>query len=55
MLQSMVNANPQLANMFNNPEIMRQLTNPQTLNALIQMQNAMQQLQGSGFFNNLFG
>jgi hypothetical protein len=51
MLQSMMQSNPYLQGMLQNPEFMQQLANPQTLNALMQLQSAMQQLQGTGFFN----
>jgi len=50
MMQQMLNSNPGLRNMMSNPEFLRQMSNPQTINSLIQMQNAMQQLQGTGFF-----
>lgn len=33
---------------MNNPEQMRQMLNPQNMQAMVQMQQAMQQLQGSG-------
>ena len=33
---------------MNNPEQMRQMLNPQNMQAMIQMQQAVQQLQGSG-------
>lgn len=54
MLQSAMNSNPALRSMMQNPEFLRQLSDPQTMNALLQMQQASQQLQGSGFMN-LFG
>lgn len=33
---------------MNNPEQMRQMLNPQNMQAMVQMQQAMQQLQGTG-------
>eukprot|EP01115_Flamella_aegyptia_P015552 TRINITY_DN9633_c0_g1_i1.p1 TRINITY_DN9633_c0_g1~~TRINITY_DN9633_c0_g1_i1.p1 ORF type:complete len:451 (+),score=65.21 TRINITY_DN9633_c0_g1_i1:57-1409(+) len=54
MFQSMSQANPMIQNMFSNPELMRQLSNPQTISAILQMQSAMQQLQSTGLFTNLF-
>lgn len=55
LMANMIQNNPQLGSMMANPQLMQQLTNPNTLNALIQMQNAMQQLQSSGFFNAFGG
>jgi ubiquilin len=48
LLQQMMNSNPQLRTMLSNPNFLSQLSNPQTFNALMQMQSAMQQLQGTG-------
>jgi len=53
MIQSMMNSNPAVRQMFQNPEYLQQLSNPDTLNALFQMQNSLQQLQSTGFFNPL--
>ena len=53
-MQQMMNSNPMARQMLQNPEALRQMTNPNTLNALVQMQQAMQQLQGSGLLN-MFG
>jgi len=51
MLRSLSASNPYMHTMMQNPEFFRQLSNPQTLNSLVQMQNAMRQLQSSGLFN----
>jgi len=55
MAQQMMNANPAMRSMMQNPELLRSLSNPQTVNALLQMQNAMQQLQGNDLFSNIWG
>jgi len=52
-LSSMLNQNPMARQMFSNPEFLRQMSDPNTLNALMQMQSAMQQLQGSPLMNLL--
>jgi ubiquilin len=51
LLSSMLNQNPQMRQMFQNPDFLRQMSDPNTINALMQMQSAMQQLQGTGFMN----
>eukprot|EP01119_Soliformovum_irregulare_P003867 TRINITY_DN14915_c0_g1_i1.p1 TRINITY_DN14915_c0_g1~~TRINITY_DN14915_c0_g1_i1.p1 ORF type:complete len:495 (-),score=109.43 TRINITY_DN14915_c0_g1_i1:61-1545(-) len=48
MLQQAMGSNPELRNMFSNPEVIRQMANPANMNAIMQMQQAMQQLQSSG-------
>jgi len=48
MLQQMMNTNPQLRQMMSNPDFMRQLLNPQSIQAMMQMQSAIQQLQTQG-------
>lgn len=53
MLQQMVASNPQLAQTLQNPEFLRQLSDPQTLNSLLQLQNAMRQLQSNPLFNSM--
>ncbi len=46
MTRQMMDSNPQFRQMFQNPEFMRQLTDPQNLQAMMNMQQAMQQLRG---------
>lgn len=50
MTRQAMEANPQLAQQMQNPDFIRQVTNPQNLQAIMQMQQAMQQLQNSGLF-----
>ncbi|RYH17179.1 hypothetical protein EON65_28955 [archaeon] len=40
--------NPQMRAMLTNPQMLRQLSNPQVLQAMQQMQQSMQTLQGAG-------
>jgi ubiquilin len=47
-MQQMAAQNPQLRAMLSNPEQMRQMMNPANLQAMMQMQQSMQTLQGSG-------
>jgi len=47
-LGSMLQANPQLRSMLTNPDMIRQMTDPNNLQAIMQMQQSMQQLQRSG-------
>eukprot|EP01038_Epipyxis_sp_PR26KG_P007254 gene7254-9890_t len=55
--------NPQVRNMLSNPDFIRQMSNPNTMQAVMQMQQSMQALQGTGLaqppaFNpyaNMFG
>jgi ubiquilin len=47
-LNSMLQANPQLEAVLTDPEAMRRMADPANLQAMIQMQQAMQQLQRSG-------
>lgn len=62
--------NPQMRAMLTNPEVLQQLSNPSNMQAMMQMQQAMQTLQNNGFpiqgglnapntgglnFNSLFG
>ncbi|KAK9800360.1 hypothetical protein WJX73_010174 [Symbiochloris irregularis] len=42
----LMDAHPQLREMLGNPQLMQQLTNPRNMQAMLQMQQAMQQLQG---------
>jgi len=48
MLRQMTQANPQLGQMLNNPELMRTMMDPNNLRAMMQMQNAMPGIGGSG-------
>jgi hypothetical protein len=48
--RQMMESNPQFQQMMQNPELLRQMANPQTLQAMLQMQQAVQQLQGTGLF-----
>lgn len=47
-LNSMLQANPQLQSMLSDPETIRRMTDPANLQAMIQLQQSMQQLQRSG-------
>jgi len=47
-MAAMMNAHPQMRQMMANPEFLRQAMNPQNLQAMMQMQSAMNQLRGSG-------
>jgi len=53
MLQQLRQTNPQAAAIFDNPDAMRNMMNPQNLRAMVQMQQAMQQLGGSGLFGGM--
>jgi len=55
MLQQMMRDNPAAASMMSNPEMMRNFLNPDNLRAIQQMQQSMQQLQGSLGGNNPWG
>merc|ERR1719343_824273 len=55
MLQQMRTQNPAAAAMFSNPDTMREMLNPNNLRAMMQIQQGMQSLQGSGLMNNLPG
>merc|ERR1719296_321993 len=55
MLQQMRSQNPAAAAMFSNPDTMREMMNPNNLRAMMQIQQGMQSLQGSGLMNNLPG
>ena len=50
-MAAMMGANPQMRQMMSNPEFLRQAMNPQNLQAMTQMQNAMNQLRGSGLLS----
>ena len=50
-MAAMMGANPQMRQMMSNPEFLRQAMNPQNLQAMTQMQNAMNQLRGSGILS----
>jgi len=52
MLQQLRQTNPQAAAIFDSPEALQQIMNPNNLRSMLQMQQAVQQLQGSG---GLFG
>uniref|UniRef100_A0AAV1TMX5 Uncharacterized protein n=1 Tax=Peronospora matthiolae TaxID=2874970 RepID=A0AAV1TMX5_9STRA len=54
-MAAMMGANPQMRQMMSNPEFLRQAMNPQNLQAMTQMQNAMNQLRGSGLLPGLEG
>ncbi|ETI46074.1 hypothetical protein F441_09458 [Phytophthora nicotianae CJ01A1] len=54
-MAAMMNANPQMRQMMSNPEFLRQAMNPQNMQAMMQMQNAMNQLRGSGLIPGLEG
>jgi len=45
MMQQMVNSNPQMQQMLSNPQFLQMMTDPSTINAALQMQSGMQQLQ----------
>lgn len=47
-MSQMLNANPQVRQMMQNPEFLRAAMNPQNLQAMMQMQSAMNQLRSSG-------
>jgi len=47
-LQQLRQTNPQAAAIFNNPEALQQMMNPNNLRSMLQMQQTMQQLPGSG-------
>lgn len=47
-MAAMMNANPQIRQMMSNPEFLRAAMNPQNIQAMMQMQSAMNQLRGSG-------
>lgn len=47
-MSAMMNANPQVREMMSNPEFLRAAMNPQNIQAMMQMQQAMNQLRGSG-------
>lgn len=47
-LSRMLDANPQMLQMLSDPEHLRRMSDPANLQAMMQMQQAMQQLQGSG-------
>ena len=47
-LARQLEANPGAAAMLNNPEMLRQMMNPANMQAMLQMQQAMGQLQASG-------
>jgi ubiquilin len=47
-LNSMLQANPQLQAAFSDPETLRRMADPANLQAMMQMQQSMQQLQRSG-------
>jgi ubiquilin len=55
MMRQAMDSNPMLAQQLQNPEFLRQMANPQNIQAMLQMQQAMQQLQGSGLFGGLLG
>ncbi|EEY67806.1 ubiquitin family protein, putative [Phytophthora infestans T30-4] len=54
-MAAMMNANPQMRQMMSSPEFLRQAMNPQNMQAMMQMQNAMSQLRGSGLIPGLEG
>lgn len=54
-MAAMMNANPQMRQMMANPEFLRQAMNPQNLQAMAQLQSAMNQLRGSGLMPGLEG
>jgi ubiquilin len=47
MAQQMLQTNPQMRQMLQNPEFLRRISDPQTMQAMMQMQQAMSQLQNS--------
>lgn len=47
-LRQATEADPQLREAFSNPDLMQSIFDPQNLQAMMQMQQAMQQLQNSG-------
>jgi len=51
MLQGMVANNPMASAMLSNPQMLSQMMNPQTIQAALQMQQAMSQLQQSGIYD----
>ncbi|TDH67190.1 hypothetical protein CCR75_003365 [Bremia lactucae] len=52
-MAAVMNANPQMRQMMSNPEFLRQAMNPNNLQAMMQMQNAMNQLRSSGLMPGL--
>lgn len=52
-MAAMMNANPQMRQMMSNPNFLRQAMNPENLQAMMQMQNAMNQLRTSGLMPGL--
>ncbi len=47
MVQQMLQSNPQMRQMLQNPDFLRRFADPQTMQAVMQMQQAMSQLQNT--------
>lgn len=54
-LNSMLQANPQLQSVLTDPETLRRMADPANLQAMIQLQQSMQQLQRSGLVPQMPG
>lgn len=54
-LNSMMQSNPQLAQMFSNPDTLRRMMDPSNMQAMMQLQQSMQQLQSSGLMPPMGG
>lgn len=54
-LNSMLQSNPQLQSLFSDPETLRRMSDPANLQAMMQMQQSMQQLQRSGLIPPVAG
>lgn len=54
-LGRMLEANPQMLQMLSDPETLRRMSDPANIQAMMQMQQAMQQLQGSGMMPSFPG
>lgn len=54
-LRSMMDANPQFREVMSNPEMRRQMFDPANMQAMVQMQQALQQLQSNPLFAQFGG
>merc|ERR1719237_1120942 len=52
-MRQMMDANPQMRQVLNDPNFLRQMADPANIQAMMQMQQAMQQLRGSGLMGGL--
>jgi ubiquilin len=54
-MREAMEANPQMREALNNPDLIRQMMDPANVQAMMQMQQAMQQLQSSGLLGSMGG